>query len=145
MEASVVSSGNSYAAALLRSRLSLAGHVDERMGGLSAMATTREALALAQSDWPALLARLARMRTALLNAEGAIVNLCADAPSMAAALPHVPSLLASLPVAADARDEAAAPAGWLRPAPSGVLVPVHEGLQVPTQVNYVVKAGAVYE
>lgn len=110
------------------------------MGGLSAMATTREALAQAQSDWPALLARLERIRTALLNADGAIVNLCADAPSMAAALPHVDSLLASLPVGADTSDEA----GWLRPTESGILVPTHEGLQVPTQVNYVVKSAAIY-
>ena len=138
-EASVVSSGNSYASTELNGRLSLAGHVDELMGGLSAMKTAREALVQAQQDWPTMLARLERMRTALLNANGAIVNLSADAPSMAAALKHVPTLLESLP-----NDDAPAP-GWLRPTPSGILVPTNEGLQVPTQVNYVVKSACVYE
>ena len=96
MESSASTSG-SYASSGLGGRLSLAGHVDEIMGGLSAMDTAREALAQAQADWPSLLARLERMRAALLVPDGAIINLSADAPSMAAALKHVPSFLAALP------------------------------------------------
>jgi Zn-dependent M16 (insulinase) family peptidase len=96
MESSASTSG-SYASSGLGGRLSLAGHVDEIMGGLSAMGTAREALAQAQADWPSLLARLERMRAALLVPDGAIINLSADAPSMAAALKHVPSFLAALP------------------------------------------------
>lgn len=140
MESSASTSG-SYASSGLGGRLSLAGHVDEIMGGLSAMGTAREALAQAQADWPSLLARLERMRAALLVPDGAIINLSADAPSMAAALKHVPSFLAALP-----SDEAPSPPSpWLRPTASGILVPTHEGLQVPTQVNYVVKSAAIYD
>ena len=47
------------------------------MGGLSAMATARAALAQAPTDWPSLLARLEGMRAALLVADGAIINLSA--------------------------------------------------------------------
>ena len=139
MESSAATSG-SYATTALGGRLSLAGHVDEIMGGLSAMDTARGALAQAQADWPSLLARLERMRAALLVADGAIINLSADAPSMVSALKHVPSFLAALPT-----DVASPPSPWLRPTASGILVPTHEGLQVPTQVNYVVKSAPIYD
>jgi len=146
MESAATSSG-AYASSCLGARLSLAGHVDELMGGLSAMGTAREALAQAQADWPSLLARLERMRAALLVSDGAIINLSADAPSMAAALKHVSSFLASLP--SESESESGEGEGealpWLRPTPSGILVPTHEGLQVPTQVNYVVKTAPIYD
>merc|ERR1740124_1548397 len=110
------------------------------MAGLTVMATYRETLAQAQDDWPTLLARFERMRTSLLNADGAIINLSADAPSMAAALKHVPSLLANLPC----HTTTPCPTWEYRPTESGVLVPINDGLQVPTQVNYVAKCGAIY-
>lgn len=139
MQSSVVSSA-SAATSLLQARLTLAGALDERMAGLTVMATYRETLAQAQDDWPTLLARFERMRTSLLNADGAIINLSADAPSMAAALKHVPSLLANLPC----HTTTPCPTWEYRPTESGVLVPINDGLQVPTQVNYVAKCGAIY-
>ena len=49
MQSSVVSSA-SAATSLLQARLNLAGALDERMGGLSVMATYREALAVQATD-----------------------------------------------------------------------------------------------
>jgi len=153
-QSSVVTSA-SAATSLLQARLSLAGDLDERMAGLSAMATYREALAQAKDDWPSLLARFERMRAAMLSADGAIINLSADASSMVAALRHVPSLLESLPC--DGGAAAPRPRWAFEPTESGLLVPageggiaisnpvpIHEGLMVPTQVNYVAKCGALY-
>jgi Zn-dependent M16 (insulinase) family peptidase len=142
MQSSVVSSA-SAATSLLQARLTLADDLDERMAGLSAMAMYKEALAQAEDDWPTLLARFERMRTAVLHADGAIVNLSADAPSMAAALKHVPALLESLPCDALPMPPPRWGAGY-EPTASGVLVPINVGLQVPTQVNYVAKCGAIY-
>jgi len=141
MQSSVVSSA-AAATSLLQARLTLAGQLDEAMEGLSVMATYRHALDQARDDWPSLLARLERMREAIVSqADGAIVNLSADAPSMAAALKHVPALLDGLPCA-----ESTSPfSRWAYvPTESGLLVPTHQGLQVPTQVNYVAKCGAIY-
>ena len=99
----------------------------------------KSALAQAEEDWPTLLARLERMRAAMLTADGAIVNLSADEVSLAASTPLVPALLAELP----GSKAAASPAGWEWS--GGVLVPSYDGLQVPTQVNYVAKAAPMYE
>jgi len=138
-EAAVVSSGNSYASAALAARFSLCGSVDEMLGGVSQLHTLRGALEQAQSDWPALLARLERMRSALLSADGAVVNLSADEQSLATTAAHVPRLLGRLPSAA-----APSNGGWAWSA-GGVLVPSHEGLQVPTQVSYVAKALPIFQ
>ena len=124
-----------YAASTLAAKFSLCGSVDERLGGIAQLHTMREALQQAQHDWPSLLARLRRMRAAVLAADGAVVNLSADAPSLAKAVKLVPSLLARLP----AEGGGGAASGWAWSAAGGVLVPSHEGLQVPTQVNYVAK------
>ena len=51
----------------------------------------------AEDDWPSLLARLETMRAALLTRDGAVVNLSADAPSMAVAEPLAAALLGTLP------------------------------------------------
>jgi len=141
MQSSVVSSA-AAATSLLQARLTLAGQLDEAMEGLSVMATYQHALVQARDDWPSLHARLERMRDAISSqADGAIVNLSADAPSMAAALKHVPALLDGLPCA-----ELTSPNSRWAYAPSegGILVPTYQGLQVPTQVNYVAKCGAIY-
>jgi len=146
MESSVISSGNAYASSHLSARFTLAGHVDALLGGLPQLATVRDALEQAQTDWPLLLARLEKMRAALLTADGAIVNLSADGASLAAATAHVPTLLESVAArcaASESTSTEGAPAGWAW-ASSGVLVPSHDGLQVPTQVNYVAKAAPIY-
>ncbi len=138
LESSAVSAGNSYASSALAAQHSLAGHVDDLLGGLPQYATIKEALALAQTDWPSLRARLERMRAALLTSEGALINLSADAVSLPAASALVPSLLARLP----ARAEAGALHAWERP--SGLQLPTYTGLQVGTQVNYVAKGCPIY-
>lgn len=129
-----------YAASTLAAKFSLCGSVDERLGGIAQLHTMREALQQAQHDWPSLLARLRRMRAAVLAADGAVVNLSADAPSLAKAVKLVPSLLARLP----AEGGGGAASGWAWSAAGGVLVPSHEGLQVPTQVNYVAKSAPIF-
>jgi len=140
IEASVVSSGNSYASSAIGARFSLASHVDDLLGGLPQLATVKEVLATAESDWPTLHARLERMRKALLTTDGAIVNLSADPPSMAAATALVPSLLARLPAASDAAPVQA----WQRPGAESAAAPTYTGLQLNTQVNYVAKGCPIY-
>ena len=120
--------------------------VDELLGGLPQLVTMREALQQAEEDWPTLLGRLQRMRTVLLSADGAVVDLSADGSSLAAVSALVEPLLAQLPPSSSSA-AAGAPAGWqwAGGAEGGLLVPSYEGLQVPTQVNYVAKAAPIYQ
>ena len=140
MESAVVSSGNGFASSHLASRFSLNGKVSELLGGLKQLDTLRSALKQAEEDWPALLGRLQRMRSELIAADGAIVNLSADGATLGVATPLVESLLSQLPATPAASP--GAPEGWEW---SGdLLVPSYDGLQVSTQVNYVAKAAPIY-
>ena len=142
MEAAVVSSGNSYANGYLAGQFSLNGHISELLTGLPQLTTMRNALREAEADWPTLLARLERMRSELVSAGGAIVNLSADDESLGSATALVEPLLSQLPNTASS----SAPAGWQwsNGSDGGLLVPTYVGLQVPTQVNYVAKAAPIY-
>ena len=126
IQSSIVSSGNAYASATLGSRYSITGHVDNLMRGLPQLQTVREAIALAESDWPAMLARLENMRSALLNSNGVVVNLSSDAEGLGLAQKHVLPLLELLPTSEGAS------VTWKRPEEEG---PAREGLQVATQVK----------
>eukprot|EP00325_Prymnesiales_sp_UTEX-LB-985_P015269 CAMPEP_0174760896 /NCGR_PEP_ID=MMETSP1094-20130205/108996_1 /TAXON_ID=156173 /ORGANISM="Chrysochromulina brevifilum, Strain UTEX LB 985" /LENGTH=1149 /DNA_ID=CAMNT_0015966839 /DNA_START=20 /DNA_END=3471 /DNA_ORIENTATION=+ len=140
-ESAVVSSGNAYASSVLGARFSLAGHVGALMGGLPQISTMKAALAEAETNWPSLHSRLERMRGALLQADGCVVNLAADGRSLASSVDLVPTLLASLPSGGGGGGGS----GWEWSAGSGgVLVPSHLGFQVPTQVNYVAKALPIF-
>jgi len=138
LEASAVSAGNSYASSTLAAQYSLEGYVDDLMSGLPQYGTIKEALAVAETDWPSLRSRLERMRAALLTSDGAIINLSADAASLPTATALVTSLIARLPPKADA----AALQPWVRPL--GLVLPTRTGLQIGTQVNYVAKGCPIY-
>ena len=138
LEASAVSAGNSYASSTLAAQYSLEGYVDDLMSGLPQYGTIKEALAVAETDWPTLRSRLERMRAALLTSDGAIINLSADAASLPTATALVTSLIARLPPKADA----AALQPWVRPL--GLVLPTRTGLQIGTQVNYVAKGCPIY-
>jgi Zn-dependent M16 (insulinase) family peptidase len=98
MEASIVSSGHSYAAARIGARHSLLGAFNETTGGISYLHSARAMLDEAESEegWPVLRARLEAMRASLLTAcrpgEGGdasersrfMVNVTADAPILEA-------------------------------------------------------------
>jgi len=146
MESRLQSSGNAFAATRISARYSLAGYLSEISGGVSAYATLKETLKAAQTDWPAVLARLQRIRDTLLNRETATMGISADAATLEVARPAVDEFLGGLPshggvggaeeklgsVAAAARDHRRLPA-------------TDEGFIVPTQVNYVAKGGPLYK
>jgi len=134
LEAGIVGSGQSFAAKRLGAQRSLAGHVSEAMGGLSYLEYVRGLAKRVESDWPGVQADLEAIRKALLARPGAVVNMTADGRTLSAAGKHVDAFLAALPGAAAPR------AVWAGRAPR-----VNEALTVPTQVNYVGKAGNLYE
>ncbi|GFR50856.1 hypothetical protein Agub_g13138 [Astrephomene gubernaculifera] len=139
LESGIISGGHSYAGKRLAAQRGLAGWLAESMGGLSYLDFIRGLGKRVETEegWQGVRGELEAIRTALLQRNGAIVNLTADSATLAAAEGPLRELLAALPAASPA-----APAG---PLVSGLLLPAgNEALCVPTQVNYVAKGADLY-
>jgi Zn-dependent M16 (insulinase) family peptidase len=134
MESSMISGGHSYAARRLNAQQSVGGWMSEQMGGLEYLNFIRSLAKRVESDWDGVMADLDSIRKALLNSNGAIVNLTGDESTLARAQPHVEELLSSLP---------SGPSGLVMPW-SSTLPAVNEAFTVPTQVSYVGKGGNLY-
>ena len=117
----------------LNAGLDLSGWMDEQLGGVSALHHLRQLQKDVKEDWPAVLARLRSIHSAVVHSGALTVDLTADAASLEAATPAVLSLIESLPASSAASAGAFA---W------GPLAEVgDEAFIVPTQVNYVAKGG----
>jgi hypothetical protein len=134
MEAGVVGAGHSFAGTRLDAQRGVAGWVSEQMGGISYLEYVRALVARVEADWEGVAADLQRIRAALLQRRGALVNMTGDERTLAAAQLYLPAFLEALP--ARGADDAA----WF-----GLLPAQNEALLVPTQVNYVCKAANLYE
>ncbi|CAG9466039.1 unnamed protein product [Pedinophyceae sp. YPF-701] len=134
LESAMIGSGHSVAAARLDAQRSVAGWASEQMGGYSYLEYIRKLAARLETDWEGIKADLLAIREALVRRAGAMVNMTADTAALSASDRAVADLLASLP------GGDAAPAVW-----TPALSRDSEALLVPTQVNYVGKAGNLYE
>jgi presequence protease len=118
----------------LRARFNASDWAIEQMGGVSYLFSIRALAQQIESDWPAVLARLERLRKALINRRAMLCNVTLDAVNWAAIEPRVRALMQRLPGRAAIRNE------W----PLASL-PAYEGLTIPAQVNYVGKAANLYD
>lgn len=135
MESRLRGSGHSIAAARMDAKMNVAGWVSEQMGGLSYFDYLRTLEKQVESDWSTVAAALEEIRHSFLSRKGALVNLTADERLLSASESHVSLLLQAFP-----SDVASGTETW-----SKCLARVNEGLIVPTQVNYVGKAGNIYD
>ena len=147
-------SGHAMANVRMKARYRVGGFVDEMLGGISQLETTKELLKQAEEDWPSLLARLEGIRSTLLDKEtcrdGMFLDVTGDAAVLDKIKPDIDQLLETLPGDSNAgklpnfyKEEHP----WVAPAKEKMaeLVPLKdEGFVVPTQVSYVGKAGLVY-
>jgi len=131
LEASFVTSGNSYAGSRLASKTSLLGYVGEATSGFTYYESVKDLLAECESDWPSVLARLSAMRAAVLSKEEMVVNLTADPLLLEELRPTVEAFVDGF---ADAPPAAAA-APWVDTA--ALAAPKNEAFSMTTQVNYV--------
>ena len=132
MEASLVPSGHQYAMLRLRSTLHEADWLTEQTGGITQMVFLRELAEKIENDWPTVLAALQAIRTHLINANAAIVNVTTDGSLWPAFAEDLKSFLARLPRGEFTR------ADW-----SPLPHPANEGLTIPAQVNYVAKGASL--
>jgi len=155
LEAGIQGSGHSFANTRLKARYSVPGYIDEKTGGISAVATIKSLLEQAENDWPTLLARLEKMRETILSAntcrDGMFLDITGDSAVQEAIKPSVDAFLDGLP--GDANGDKlmnfyAEDHPWVAEAKVEMaeMVPiVDEGFVVPTQVSYVGKGGRAYE
>jgi presequence protease len=134
MESSVVPSGHSVVSSRLASKFDEAAWVRERMGGVDYLLAVRELAGRVQSDWPAVLAALERIHSAVVTRRGALCNVTVTRSERAAVMARLEELPARLP------DHARAAGGW-----SPDWRRYDEGLTAPSQVNYAGKGGSLFD
>lgn len=155
IESSIQGSGHSYANTRMKARYSVPGFLNEKMGGISYLDTINAVLKDAEEDWGAVLARLEKMRAAILNSEtcrnGMMLHITGDKDVLETVQPSVDSFLSSLPGDANGSalpDFYKEEHPWATRAKVDMpnLAPLKdEGFVVPTQVSYVGKGGQLYE
>jgi hypothetical protein len=118
----------------LGAQFSEAGWLAERLGGIDQLFFLRQLAEQIDTDWPAVLEALERVRDAIINRNGLICNVTLDAANWKAFEPQLTSFVTSLP-AATARK-----ASWTPQVP-----PSFEGLTIPARVNYVAKGTNLYQ
>jgi len=144
-ESAILSSGHAFAAARLGSRHSFLGHLNEVTAGLTSVRAAGTLLEHASSNWPALEARLQRMRNAIVQrgSDSLIVNLTGNKNLLTSALPSVKAFVDTLPVRATTTTTTASAnvvKEWKKP---DDVAPINEGFVIPSQVNYVGMGGPI--
>jgi presequence protease len=134
LEAGLVRAGHRYVNTRLRAQFNEAGWASEQTSGISYLFFLRDLLTQIDKDWPAVLARLEAIRARLLNRGSAICNVTLDGANWANLRQPVTDFLAALPSQPAVREP------WQIPTGASA-----EGLTVPSQVNYVGKAGSLYD
>ena len=137
-ESRVQSGGHSVAAGRLDAMDSVAGYVNEQLGGLAQLEYLKVLAERVENDWDAVVADLEAIRAAVVARAGSVTNLTADAKTLETTASAVESFLNALP----ATGSGAATEPW---APSLVLPAANELITVPTQVNYVGKGANLYD
>lgn len=137
-ESRVQSGGHSVAAGRLDAMDSVAGYVNEQLGGLAQLEYLKELSKRVESDWDGVVADMEAIRLAVVARARSVTNLTADAKTLETTAGAVEGFLKSLP----ATGTGAATAPW---SPKLVLPAENELITVPTQVNYVGKGANLYK
>lgn len=134
LEHGLVPSGHMVVAQRLRAALSPAGWLSEQSGGVAYLEHVRALAGEAAEDWPGLLNKLRELREILLNRNGALIGLTAEAE----AAPRLTELAAALAAGLPSRRDAP-----VARAPEGL--PEREALITSSQVNFMGKGVNLYD
>lgn len=134
LESGLVRAGHRVVNTRLKAHFHEAGWVNEQTGGLSYVFFIRNLLAQIEQDWPSVLANLESIRDRLFNRRSLVANVTLDAGGWASVQPQLAEFIARLPAATSS------PVAW---APG--TLPSAEGFSIPSQVNFVGKAGSLFQ
>ncbi|GJN22364.1 hypothetical protein PR202_gb09920 [Eleusine coracana subsp. coracana] len=135
MENRLRGSGHGIAAARMDAKLNAAGWISEQMGGVSYLEYLRDLETKIDQDWDSISSSLEEMRKTLFTKDGCLINITTDYKNLEKSSQHIAKFLDSLPSSPSLGSDP-----WLSRLPS-----VNEAIVVPTQVNYVGKAGNLYQ
>ena len=155
LQSSIQGSGHSFALQRMRARYTAAAYISEKTGGITYYNEVQKLLDQAENDWPALLARLEKVRSTILEAstcrDGMFLDLTGDNKVLETVQPEVEKFLTNLPGDANGQKfqnfyKEEHPWVTQANAERTTAVPLQdEGFVVPTQVNYVGKGGLLYK
>ena len=133
-ESALIPMGHLVVDARLNSHFNEAGWASEQMGGINYLFFLRDLVEKIERDWPAVLAQLETLRSALINSRNMNWNVTVDEDNWIKVQPQLQKLIQSLPSSQPERSI------WSRQ-----QSPRAEGLTIPAQVNYVGKGADLYE
>jgi len=153
VESSIQGSGHTYANSRLLSRYTVNGFISEQTAGITYLASVKKYLAMAEDDFPALLAKLEGIRTTILKSEkcrdGMILNLVADEDVLSESKDEVDKFLTNLPGDAKPSEKFVnfykEEHPWATQAKKLMGDVKNEGFVVSTQVNYVGQGARLYD
>ena len=134
LESGLVPSGHSVVNRRLRSYFNESSWASEQMNGIDYLFFLRRLAEQVENDWPAVLAMLEAVRSALISRQNMLANVTLDQDNWRTFQPRLANLITQmpdLPVAMKMWD-------WQRPFRN-------EGLTIPAKVNYVAKGGNLYD
>ncbi|KAM1030872.1 hypothetical protein FF1_034665 [Malus domestica] len=135
MENRLRGSGHGIAAARMDAKLNTAGWISEQMGGVSYLEFLQALEEKVDQDWDGISSSLEEIRKSLLSRQGCIVNMTAEGKNLTSSEKFVSKFLDLLP-----NNSPVATATW-----NARLPLANEAIVIPTQVNYVGKAGNIYD
>ncbi|MEK6222911.1 MAG: peptidase M16, partial [Chloroflexota bacterium] len=133
LEGALIPSGHMMINSLLRSRMSVAGWLSEKTGGVAQLYFLRELVEQIEADWAGVLENLESIRKLLINRKAMYCNVTVDKANWEIFQPQLTDFLKGLP-AFDFEGQT-----WDTQVPDKP-----EGMTIPAQVNYVGKGANVY-
>jgi Zn-dependent M16 (insulinase) family peptidase len=133
-EGGIVPAGSAVASLRLRSGLDEAAWLSEQMHGVSYLFFLRQLIDDVESDWPAVLAKLERIKSMLVNRNTLVCNATFAAADRAMVEPRIRDLISAIPSSPVQSDT------W-RPE----YTSTNEGLVIPAPINYVAKGANLYD
>ncbi|TQE11300.1 hypothetical protein C1H46_003034 [Malus baccata] len=127
--------GHGIAAARMDAKLNTVGWISEQMGGVSYLEFLQALEEKVDQDWDGISSSLEEIRKSLLSRQGCIVNITAEGKNLTNSEKFMSKFLDLLP-----NSSPVATASWNAQLPSA-----NEAIVIPTQVNYVGKAGNIYD
>ncbi|GGF46210.1 peptidase M16 [Youhaiella tibetensis] len=133
-EGRLAGAGSGLMSSRISAALREADWASEQMGGITQLFFLRKLVDEVQNDWPAVQAKLERIRELLFARASAIANITADAAIWQGARPELEAFLKGLPVSTGSTG------AW-----SPLLTPRNEAFTFPGQVNYVAKGANLFD
>lgn len=133
-EAGIIPAGHAISAGRAKSHLALDAWIEEQIDGVDNLFFLRRLVNEVDTNWEAVHDKLVQVRDLLLNRNTMMLNVTTDVETYGSAQASLAAFVDAFPANDVVRHT------W-----SKAALPPHEGLSIPAQVNYVAKAGNLFD